>query len=61
VKKQEILGLNPALLIIRGSIQWLIKGKNCAISNAKVLVEQFFIHPKCMRCVMILSLAQVAT
>ena len=51
MKKQEILRSNPALSIIRGSILWLREGKNCAISNAKVLVKQLFIQSKHIRYV----------
>jgi len=45
VKNTVTLGLRPTFLSIRVRIRWLRVGKNWEMSNAKVVVDKFLIHP----------------
>ena len=35
----------PTFFMIRDKSQWLSDGKNCAMSNTRVLIDKFFTQP----------------
>ena len=45
------------MILVRN--QWFKKGKNCTISKARVLVEQFLVHPNWIICVRVTPASMV--
>ena len=59
MKNTVTLGSRPAFSSMRVRIQWLRVGKNWEMSNAKVVVDLFLIHPDHIICIRVTPASMV--
>ena len=59
MKNTVTLGSRPAFSSMRVRIWWLRVGKNWEMSNAKVVVDKFLIHPDLIICVRVTPILMV--